>query len=455
MRRQETHISLSKVFQSHPQTTARQKASSVWGFFIFQMGKAAGVAGWSRTRHHLLRRAVNCLGERPVPKLHLADACLQNHALSEAERLVAEAKQVFIPPYAEGKFHFVTGKLLDAQGRYAKAHHHYVAALQWAQSRNKRRMIVAIRLAIAENRLKSGMLHKAIRMARKVLQTSPSNKQANHTIASALLVLGEHERVDRDFSKFLRRYRRNPEILLLRARVDYACGRMDQALEHTHRVLRRDRQNHLAYLLKAMILHDEGNLTEALTAAGRAVQIDESDSSAQFFLANLYNKLGFSKSAIESFERILELNTTEPAAHEFLAYLYFKQGNDDRAEQTIRKGLNIAPNRGSLHSLLGTVLLKKGKPDQASRHFLLALESPSQQTPLNHFRLATALKQIAHYTEAEKHYRKAISMDKFNHDYWDGLISVLKAGGKGAEVEATRILRRDQVFNPANRLKSN
>jgi Tfp pilus assembly protein PilF len=226
-----------------------------------------------------------------------------------------------------------------------------------------------------------------------------------------------------------------------------------EALHELESATRLEPNSVEAFLVYADVLDAQGNYRQALEAAKRSVSNDENSSEAHERLGRAYWRLDNTDEAVRQVEHSLQLDPDNTTAQALLGVLnHYKLGRIDYAEQQYRKALEINPL--NLHAMinLGYLLQRQERnPDEVLSLFTKAVEADADdpdarlalgQLLLKQNKVAEAEAQIKkgldydpnnyklycemgnicardpnRYDEAEKNYRKAVSLADKNAAY--------------------------------------
>ncbi len=146
------------------------------------------------------------------------------------------------------------------------------------------------------------------------------------------------------------------------------------------------------------------------------------------------------------FEHALAVTTDNAVAHNNLGVLLLNDGNIKDAEPHFVEAIRIHPAFSDALANLGLCRAHQGRDDEAIDLFERSLKD--RQIPVAHYNLANLLMKQNKLTEAEEHYKAAVSLKPDLGDAWNNL-GVLH-GKEGRTEEAAKDYAMALKFKPDN-----
>ncbi len=255
--------------------------------------------------------------------------------------------------------------------------------------------------------------------ARALLETAHAERPADVQLAAAIIGLdlaaGETERAEQRLAAAIEAAPARPlPLLLLRARLLAAQGKIADASDVALDVLRADANLHGAAPLAAAIATGAGRVESVLELLGERDRADALGNEALEALARLQLQSGQRAAARASYEKLLARSPARPVAQNDLAYLLAEEGEElDRALDLARSAQRAEPNDPSFADTLGLVYLRRGVPDAALEQFRFALQSLRPEAPtraLFHHHEGLALAALGRDDEARESFERTLAL---------------------------------------------
>lgn len=255
--------------------------------------------------------------------------------------------------------------------------------------------------------------------ARALLETAQAESPADVRLTAAIIRLdlaaGETERAEQRLASAIAAAPDRPlPLLLLRARLLAAQGKLAEASDVVLDVLRADPNLHGAAPLAAAIATGAGRVERVLDLLAERDRADALGNEALEALARLQLQSGQRAAARASYEKLLVRSPSRPVAQNDLAYLLAEDGEElDRALDLARRAQRAQPNDPSFADTLGLVYLRRGLPDAALEQFRFALQSLHPEAPtraLFHHHEGLALAALGRDDEARESFEKTLAL---------------------------------------------
>jgi tetratricopeptide (TPR) repeat protein len=299
-----------------------------------------------------LRRAAALCGERPdAPRLTLAEACLQQGRLDEAER---EFRQVLAGDPGNARAHLGLGRLVCERGNPRDA----LAHLEQSASNPATQKSSRVLLAQAHQQL--GDTAAAGRERARVLDL-PADRPWPDPFQEEVLsmMIGKQAR-------------------LARLQTLHRQGRTTEALELA-RQLEKEYPD-VYWLVEGRGQVARGDLASAEAALRKAVELAPGSVEAHFDLgAVLFERRNF-PAAADCFRKVTELEPGHGPAYLRLGRCLEGQGDRTGALRAFEAAVRSMPQQAEARRELGALMVREGRPDEAATQLRQALQLNPEDT---------------------------------------------------------------------------
>ncbi|HVO28292.1 MAG TPA: tetratricopeptide repeat protein [Candidatus Margulisiibacteriota bacterium] len=203
-----------------------------------------------------------------------------------------------------------------------------------------------------------------------------------------------------------------------------------------------------SFLRAGMANENTGDHKGAERAFRRGLEIAPDDVELRNALGWTLFQDGRPAEAVVEYERALTAHPNHAKSHNNLALALVELGRLEEAASHFKQSLEIEP-RAEIYSDLGFTMARLGKSEEARADYQKALAlDPTCASA--HFNLAVAFVQAGKFTEAESHYRQALS-GKPTAETHNGLGYVLAQQGRVDEAvaEFRKAIEANPNFTPA------
>ncbi|HEV3221020.1 MAG TPA: protein kinase [Candidatus Acidoferrales bacterium] len=147
-----------------------------------------------------------------------------------------------------------------------------------------------------------------------------------------------------------------PEGLAARARIYYAQGKYDDAVQYARRALERKANCEDAYNILGRALLNSDRLEEASAIADRALQVSGDDYNVYIPFRQVFERLGRKNSAAglrlnlaKTLERQIEVVPEDARARVLLAGTYVEDGRPAEATEQLRQAIELRPEDANIY----------------------------------------------------------------------------------------------------------
>jgi len=147
-----------------------------------------------------------------------------------------------------------------------------------------------------------------------------------------------------------------PEGLAARARIYYAQGKYDEAIEYARKALERKPNCEDAYNILGRALMNADPLEDAAAIADQAIEVSGDDYNVYVPYRIVFERLGRKDSAAglrlklaKTLERQIELVPEDARARVLLATTYVEDGRTSEAKDQLRKAIELRPEDANTH----------------------------------------------------------------------------------------------------------
>jgi tetratricopeptide (TPR) repeat protein len=293
-----------------------------------------------------LRRAAALCGERPdAPRLVLAEVCLQQGRLDEAERYY---DQVLADDPGNARARLGLGRLALERGNPRDA----LAHLEQSSSHTSTQKASRVLLAQAHQRL--GDTAAADRERARTLDLPADRPWPDPFQEEVLsLMLGKQAR-------------------LARLQTLHREGRTAEARELA-RKLEQDYPD-VYWLVEGRGLIAQGDLTSAERALRKAVELAPGSVDAHFDLGSVLFEQRSYQDAAECFRKVTELEPGYGPAHLRLGRSLDAQGDRAGALRALEAAVQYMPQQAEAHREFGALLAREGRLHEAASQLRQALQ---------------------------------------------------------------------------------
>ena len=234
------------------------------------------------------------------------------------------------------------------------------------------------------------------------------------------------------------------------AAIDAADGHHAQAQDRLHDVLQKHPKDPQALLLSARVYVADGKRDEARRVVNLVITNEPNSPSAiqGYMLAGQIEAASdHIEEAITHYEHVLKLQPRPWAANVALARLYLSRGNADKAATYAQQALAIQPANADAQSLMVRAAIVSG--NLARAHDDLAGLQKSFPDSIGVLKL-TALVQLAskQLDAAHATYERVLHAAPNDFEALSGIVQIELAGGKGKQATA-RIDDRMKTATPS------
>ncbi|MGC8640413.1 MAG: tetratricopeptide repeat protein [Isosphaeraceae bacterium] len=230
----------------------------------------------------------------------------------------------------------------------------------------------ALGLAIDHHR--SGLLHEAEAIYRRILEVDPHHADAWHLLGVLAYQAGQH---GAGLECIRRALAYRPDWAEAHYNLGIARehqGRLDDAETCYRRALQSRPDYPEANYNLGGVLKGQGKLDEAAVCYSRVVESRPDHAPAAYNLGRIWQAQGKLEHAAAAYERALELNPSFIEALNDLGNVFKLQGKLDQAEACYRRALAWKPDYALAHYNLGLACQDQGKLDDAVASYQRALE---------------------------------------------------------------------------------
>ncbi len=223
---------------------------------------------------------------------------------------------------------------------------------------------------LAQASLKLGEHGMAAKHFREALQID-NRLETYLGLAESLSAAGEFVLADGVLDEAIKYYGMNPEILIKKSGINFARGKIDEAVKFAKKLCEKVPNNARAWLNLGQLLFRAEDLEGAEKALLRAKQLEPENWEPYFNLGSLYEAVGLPKEAEESYRRAIQLNPNAWEPYNNLGLLLL--GSDEHAkhleaEEMFRKAVELTGRTDPSPLLnLTLALLKLGKKAEAKK----------------------------------------------------------------------------------------
>ncbi len=254
-------------------------------------------------------------------------------------------------------------------------------------------------------------------------------------------------------------------VYLKQGKLDWALAEFDSALALNPRLSR-------AHLNRGIVLLKKGEEDKAQKEFLIELGLNPEEDKAYNNLAAIYLGQGLYQKAEQMAKRALELKNYSSDAYMNLALSYWKRGQTEESKKTLRLGLSKVQPFFEAELFLGEIYLAQTKLDSAEEIFERIIQEASSPRDVTydleslaskgtsralenihirakaHFNLGTIYVQNGKLNLAEKHLRKALSLDTSFAEAYANLGILYDHTGRGRE--ALPLLRKAIKLDPQN-----
>lgn len=351
------------------------RSAAAWG----RLGQVLRAHNYLSEAHLCLAHAERFDSKDPRwPYLQGVDVLASDHeaAIRHLQRAVALCGCVPDAP------ELCLAELCLQQGRLDDAEHHFQHVLQHAPD-NPRAHLGLGRLASERGNLKDGIAHLSRSAARKLTQ-----KASVVLLAQTYHQLGDLAAASRERTRAAGFPNDPPwpdpfieEVEALRVGKHFRLAR----LESLHKRGRRAEARPVAagleedypdiyWLVEGRHQMKDGQWAAAERALRTAARLDPDSVDAHFDLGMVLLKQKNALAAVDCFQRVIQIEPTYGPAYQRLADCWKTQGRRPEAIQVLQTAASYMPLNAEIHRELGGLLLEDGRLAEAIRHLQQALQ---------------------------------------------------------------------------------
>jgi tetratricopeptide (TPR) repeat protein len=404
---------------------------------------------------------------RPAAYSLLANFFYSRERFDEAEMVLREGAEA-----EEGNLELIYGlaRFYHSRGEQAKADAMIEAATE-ADPGDPQPYLL-----LSSYRSRQGDLEGALEAADAALLASPDDLRAKLRKAELLVDIGyrgdDSSRVSQGraiVNAVLARDEANPEALFVKAKIDLAERKLDEAATSLRRAIEARPEWAQAHFVLGSTLLLQGDRTAARAEVSRALELDADLVEARRILARIHASLGDHALAVETGRHVLRRNPGDAATHILVAQSLLRQRKVDEALAEL-EAIPEENRDAEAHYALGRLFSKKSDWEAARRHLMAAYdpESPRfevlqalldldvrekriaesaerieaaqqvspEHSPLNRLH-GEALLYSGKRAEAEAAFRRAIELDPNDLNGYQSLARFLAITGRPGEVLVT------------------
>ncbi|MGQ9609665.1 MAG: tetratricopeptide repeat protein [bacterium] len=200
----------------------------------------------------------------------------------------------------------------------------------------------------------------------------------------------------------------------------YAMQDMDiETISKTYRegqkVVSKTKEEQQAFYDLGKIFASKGKSGLAIQAYKNAINIDPNMALAQYELGTQYYNMGLKERAIEHFQMAIKSDPSLRTLFVEEAKKYYEMGNRQEAMNSLEKSLTIDPQNAEAHYFYATLL--SDNKSEAIKHYEDAIKIDPNFVKA-YIPLGDLYYSDSRYDDARSAYKKAISIDKNNENYF-------------------------------------
>ena len=310
-------------------------------------------------------------------------------------------------------------------GRLAEAEHLYRAILQTHPSQadaNHNLGVIALQV---------GQPTAALPHLKAALATNPAHEHYNASYANALLATGQTTEAQSILQAAVRYGTNTPTIKALQEHADrvvlgalFNAGSTAQTETQARILLTAYPDSGFVWKVLGACLQGRGG-AEALPALWRAVELMPEDAEAHNNLGNEQRHLEQLDDAVASYRRALTLKPDFAVAHNNMGNALHDLGHFNDAVASYRRALTLKPDYAEASNNLGNPLGRLGQLDEALACFHRALQIKPDYADA-HNNLGNALRELGQLDNAAASYCRALVLQPDDEHAHNNLGNVLR-----------------------------
>jgi tetratricopeptide (TPR) repeat protein len=279
-------------------------------------------------------------------------------------------------------------------------------------------MKITIQQAITTHQ--EGKLEEAEQLYRSLLETDPTNLDANNNLGVLLFNLERFDEAEKYYRKAIEFKADYAEAHNNLGVVLQALKRFDEAEISFNKAIEHKTNYAEAYYNLGNLLSDLKRLDEAEASFNKAIKLKSDHVETHFKLGNILRDLKRFDDAEKSYRKAIEIKPDYFAAYNNLGVILDELGRFDDAVIIYKKTLELKPDHVYGFFNLGNTLYKLGKFDECEINFSKAIKHKPNFAEA-YFNLGNTLEKLGKLEEAVSNYKKTI---EFKPDYADAYFNL-------------------------------
>lgn len=284
----------------------------------------------------------------------------------------------------------------------------------------------------------------------QILKLSPDNAAARLMKAHLLIGKGDYPQADAEIAAARKSTPHGLQLFYAQARLDYAQGRNQAAMESLQQILSTATEHAPSILLAGAVQFNLGSMTQAEQYLRKYLEIEPGSLYARKLLASTLLKLERGAEATALLAPLLKDGSQDAQLYALAGEAAMKLKQYAKAGDYLAKASTLAPQEAPIHTALGLSRLAQGDNGRAVRELEVAngLDKKSSQAgvllAMTHLRLGELAKAQAVAEELERNAPDNPVLPNLR-----GEIRLAQKDLGGARADFERALAKQAFFFPA------
>lgn len=346
---------------------------------------------------------------------------------------------------SQADYHFTLGESFSFEGQSEKAIEEFKLTLVYDPSS------VSVRLRLAAEYVRAGMVSEAVEQAEVVVGANPENVEARMFLGGLYTGMKMYEPAMEQFQAVLKRSPDNSEAAIYLGAILAEQKDYEAALKHFEGLLsnRQFAEKERAYFYIGKIQAERGpsHYNEAEQAYLKALKLKADNPEVVLSLGNLYKAQGHETKMAKTWRSYVDKNGPDKSITRALSHYYMEHNQFDDAIEQLEALEGYDKDNLNVKIQIALILIQQKKLAKAATELEDIIDQAPELDKVR-FYLAAVYEELDRKTEATEQYLKVPASSSYFSDSIIHASQLMKEDGKadkGIELVQQALTQRDDV----------